>query len=469
MKKLNRLITVQFARTFVPTFIVVLFIMLMQFIWLYIDDLAGKGLSVWVISQLMFYAMVSIIPLALPLAVLLSSIMTFGNLGESYELIAAKAAGISIWRIFLPMFVILIFLSLFAFTVSNTLIPKAVLKQKSLLYDIRQQKPALLIKEGVFYNGIDGINMRIGRKDVETGDMFDIVIYDNRSSLLRPVVMVAKRGRMRMSNDDRFLFFTLYDGIRYEEMDKDMSYQVRYPHNRLLFEEEEVVFDLMSFAFNRSDESLFKEGFQMLNIQKLAAKMDTLIFMTNMKLTLVQPYYDTHLKLNDSLMKRVAAYNLPDTASGVLSLAGWRGREVVATALNNARNIKSMQEYVLNEERSNTKQVIRYNIEWHKKFTLSVACIIMFFIGAPFGVIIRKGGFGMPLVISVMLYIVFHILSIVGDKMVRSETSSPIAGVWLPIYVLLPIGIFLTYQAANDSGLFDFSAWKKIVNRKKRT
>ncbi|MFN9518099.1 MAG: LptF/LptG family permease, partial [Bacteroidota bacterium] len=230
MKKLNRLITLQFARTFVPTFIVVLFIMLMQFIWLYIDDLAGKGLSVWVIAQLMFYAMVSIIPLALPLAVLLSSIMTFGNLGESYELIAAKAAGISIWRIFMPMFVILIFLSVFAFTVSNTLIPKAVLKQKSLLYDIRQQKPALLIKEGVFYNGIDGINMRIGRKDVETGDMYDIVIYDNRSSLLRPVVMLAKRGRMHMSNDDRFLFFTLYDGIRYEEMDKDLSYQVRYPH-----------------------------------------------------------------------------------------------------------------------------------------------------------------------------------------------------------------------------------------------
>ncbi|MFN9520109.1 MAG: LptF/LptG family permease, partial [Bacteroidota bacterium] len=163
------------------------------------------------------------------------------------------------------------------------------------------------------------------------------------------------------------------------------------------------------------------------------------------------------------------AYALPDTASGVLSLAGWRSREVVATALNNARNIKSLQEYVLNEQRSNTKQIIRYNIEWHKKFTLSVACIIMFFIGAPFGVIIRKGGFGLPLVISVLLYIVFHILSIVGDKMVKSETSTPIAGVWLPIYVLLPLGIFLTYQAANDSGLFDFSAWKKLIIRKIRT
>jgi lipopolysaccharide export system permease protein len=439
----------------------------MQFVWLYIDDLAGKGIGMWVIAQLMFYAMVSIIPLALPLAVLLASIMTFGNLGESYELIAAKAAGISIWRIFTPMFVILIFLSIFAFIVSNTFIPKAVLKQKSLLYDIRQQKPALLIKEGVFYNGIDGINMRIGRKDVETGEMFDIVIYDNRASLNRPVVLVAKRGVMRMSDDDRYLFFTLYDGVRYEEMDKEQSYQVRYPHNRLIFAEEEVVFDLLSFSFNRSDESLFKDGYQMLNIQKLAAKMDTLIFMNNEKMTLVQPYYDTHLKINDSSLANAISYSISDTVTNLLQLAGWRSRDVIANALNNARNIKSMQEYVLNEARNSTRQILRYNIEWHKKFTLSVACIIMFFIGAPFGVIIRKGGFGMPLVISVLLYIVFHILSIVGDKMVKSETSSPIAGVWLPIYVLLPIGVFLTYQAANDSGLFDFSAWKKLFIRRK--
>jgi lipopolysaccharide export system permease protein len=235
----------------------------------------------------------------------------------------------------------------------------------------------------------------------------------------------------------------------------------------LIFAEEEVVFDLLSFSFNRSDESLFKDGYQMLNIQKLAAKMDTLIFMNNEKMTLVQPYYDTHLKINDSSLANAISYSISDTVTNLLQLAGWRSRDVIANALNNARNIKSMQEYVLNEARNSTRQILRYNIEWHKKFTLSVACIIMFFIGAPFGVIIRKGGFGMPLVISVLLYIVFHILSIVGDKMVKSETSSPIAGVWLPIYVLLPIGVFLTYQAANDSGLFDFSAWKKLFIRRK--
>ncbi|MFA6259898.1 MAG: LptF/LptG family permease [Bacteroidia bacterium] len=463
MKKIDKLIGIQFFRSFLPTFFVVLFILIMQFIWLYIDELAGKGLGIWVISKLIFYFSSSIIPLALPLSILLASIMSFGNLGESYELIAAKSAGFSIWRIFRPMFLVMAALSAFAFFVSNVIIPKAKLKHIALLYDIRQQKPALMIKEGVFYNGIEGISMRIGGKNPETNELHDILIYDNRFSNLHPVVMTAKRGTMRMSSDDRYLFFNLYNGTRYEELDKVEGYDRTMPHTTYSFAEEQIMFDLFSFKLNRTDENLFKDGYQMLNIFQLRDKMDSIVNMNNQRLKSVYSYYDFYLKLNDPLYlqhKPTMAVEVPliDSFPGDRAL-------VVDNALNNARVIKSALDFVVNDTEANQKMLIRHEIEWHRKFTLSIACIIMFFIGAPFGTIIRKGGFGMPVVISVILYLVFHIVSIVGEKMAKTGSSSPAVGMWLSIAVLLPIGVFLTYQAANDSGLFDTSAWRNLFQK----
>ena len=437
----------------------------MQFIWLYIDELAGKGLSLFVIAKLIFYFSASIIPLALPLSILLASIMSFGNLGETYELIAVKSAGVSIWRIFRPMFFIMFLLSGFAFFVSNVVIPKAKLKHIALLYDIRQQKPALMIKEGVFYNGIEGISLRIGSKDQHTGELYNILIYDNRSSNLHPVVMTAKRGEMHMSTDDRFLFFTLYNGSRYEEMDRLVDYDKTMQHTTYSFAKEQIMFDLFSFKLNRTDESLFKDGFQMLNVFQLRDKMDSIETVTNQRLTSVYSYYDTFLKLNDSLFGNIKSKGkLQDSLITIDSYKGDR-QLAISTALNNVRIIKSAQDFVLSDTDNNDKLVVRHLIEWHRKFTLSIACLIMFFIGAPFGTIIRKGGFGMPVVISVMLYLVFHIMTIVGEKMAKTGSSSPSFGMWLPIYVLLPIGVFLTYQAANDSGLFDPSAWKNLFNK----
>jgi lipopolysaccharide export system permease protein len=438
--------------------------MLMQFVWLYIDDLAGKGLDTWVVVQLLFYVSASIIPLALPLSVLLASIMTFGNLGESYELIALKAAGISIWRIFLPMFFVMLLISITAFFISNTLIPKAILKQKSLLYDIKQQKPALLIKEGVFYDGIEGINMRIGSKDAETNELFDIIIYDRRNSYMLPVILTAERGTMVMSDDNRFLFFNLYNGTRYEELDRQAGYDRTHPSSMLHFSEQQVVFDLLSFSFNRTDENLFKEGFQMLNVNELNRKIDTIVILANERIVSVQSYYHTHLRLDDTISTGALKLDVPVVDS---ILKGYHGDKsvVIATALNNVRAIKSTQDYVLNEMKTYKDQLIRYEMEWHKKFTLSVACLVMFFIGAPFGTIIRKGGFGMPVVISVLLYIVFHIVSLIGEKMSKSGTMSPANGMWFSIFVLVPIAFFLTYQAANDSGLFDKSAWLKLAKK----
>jgi lipopolysaccharide export system permease protein len=465
LKKLNKLITFQFFQTFLPTFFVVLFILLMQFIWLYIDDLAGKGLTWITIGQLMFFFSASIIPLALPLSILLASIMTFGNLGETYELIAAKAAGISIWRIFRPMFYIMILLSMFGFFVSNVLIPKATLKYKALLYDIKQQKPSLLIKEGVFYNGIEGISMRVGKKDPVTSELQDIVIYNNRNTGGHPIVMTAERGKMSMSPDDRYLFFTLYNGARYEEMDKQQGYEKSYPHSILSFAEQEIVFDMYAFNLNRTDESMFKEGYQMLNVIQLQNKIDSLHDLATIKKYAPQQYYNMYLHINDSIYGKYKPQPVKIAGGDIMSLLAVSQQLAVNNALNNARTVKSVVDYTTTDVADLEKLELRYNIEWHKKYTLAVACFIMFFIGAPLGSIIRKGGFGMPVVISVILYIIFHIISITGEKMAKTGTSTAQSGMWLAIMVLLPVGMFLTYQAANDSGLFDKSAWVKLFNR----
>jgi lipopolysaccharide export system permease protein len=439
----------------------------MQFIWIYIDDLAGKGLGFGVIAQLMFYVSAGIIPLALPLSVLLSSIMTFGNLGESYELIAMKAAGVSIWRIFRPMYLIMLFFSLGAFYVSNSLIPQAILKQKSLLYDINQQKPSLMIKERVFYNGIDGISMRIGGKDKNTGELYDILVYDKRNSYTMPVVIMAKRGDLIMSEDDRYLFFNLYDGVRYEEMDRQAGYEQNRTHSILKFSEQQIMFDLMGFSLNRSDENMFKEGYQMLDIAELDDKIDTLNRTITSRIQSNDTYFNLYLQLNDSIRQfgeRVPVSLLNDSVLSYVKAVANSGKAIIVSkALNNARIVKANLDYTNNELISLNKSRNRYTMEWHKKFTLSVACIIMFFIGAPFGAIIRKGGFGMPVVISVVIYLVFHVISIVGEKMVKTGTATPVSGMWMSIMVLTPIGFFLTYQAANDSGLFDKSSWLKLI------
>jgi lipopolysaccharide export system permease protein len=463
LKKLNKLISVQFFQTFLPTFFVVLFILLMQFIWLYIDDLAGKGITWITIGQLMFFFSASIIPLALPLAILLASIMTFGNLGETYELIAAKAAGVSIWRMFRPMFYIMFGLSIFAFFVSNILIPKATLKYKALLYDIKNQKPALLIKDGVFYNGIEGISMRVGHKDPETNELQNIIIYDNRDMSGHAIVVVAERGAMRMSEDDRYLFFTLYNGARYEELDKQAGYERSQPHSRLNFDEEEIVFDMHAFNLNRTDENLFKDGYQMLNVIQLQHKADSLKALAFTKLSTPDHYYNLYLRRSDSIYGKYTPGLVTVDSNDLMTLIPVSQRMVINNALNNARTVKSVVDYAATDVADIRKLARRYDIEWHKKYTLAVACFIMFFIGAPLGSIIRKGGFGMPVVISILLYIVFHILSIVGEKMAKSGTATPASGMWLAIMALIPLGLFLTYQAANDSGLFEKSAYMKLI------
>lgn len=463
MKKLNLLIVRQFTKSFVPTFLVVLFILLMQFVWLYIDDLAGKGLSAWVIAQLMFYFSASIIPMALPLSILLASIMTFGNLGETYELVAAKAAGVSIWRMFMPLIYVMLFLGVFGFFTSNVLIPEANLKKGSLLYDIKQQKPTILIQDGVFFNGIEGISMRVGKRDPDTDELSDIVIYDQRQGGSKPVIITAEKGKMVMGHDKRYLFFTLYNGARYEEMDKQQGYDRTYPHTTFSFKEEEIVFDLQAFKFSRTDESLFKNHHQMLNVVQLSRGYDSLGGVITQKNEALRTSLNAYFHFADSNQKTIAATNIPDSI--FTHLMKFNQQSVVTAALNNARSAKGYIEYSVSDVSDTERTRIKYDIEWHRKFTLSVACIIMFFIGAPFGAIVRKGGFGMPVVISVVFYIIYHIISITGEKMVKTVSISAPMGMWLAVMILAPVGMVLTYLASTDSGLFDKASWKSAFKR----
>lgn len=437
----------------------------MQFVWLYIDDLAGKGLSAWVIAQLMFYFSASIIPMALPLSILLSSIMTFGNLGETYELVAAKAAGVSIWRLFMPLIVVMVFLGFFGFFTSNVLIPKANLKKGALLYDIKQQKPSLLIQDGTFYNGIEGISMRVEKRDAETGEMKNIVIYDQRQGGSKPVIITAERGKMVMGEDKRYLFFTLYNGARYEEMERQQQYDKTYPHTTFTFKEEQIVFDLQAFKFSRTDESLFKNHYQMLDVVQLNKGYDSLTNLMQHKHVLLKTSLDAYYHLNDSVNKKYKVIAPVKADSLLAPYNRFEQQMLVTAALNTARSAKGYVDYSISDVGDTERTRVRFDIEWHRKFTLSVACLVMFFIGAPFGAIIRKGGFGMPVVISVIFYIIYHILSITGEKMVKTESTTAFSGMWMSVMVLAPVGIILAYLASTDSSLFDKASWKSAFKR----
>lgn len=466
MKKLHLLIVQQFVKSFIPTFLVVIFILLMQFIWIYIDDLAGKGLSFWVIAQLMFYLSASIIPMALPLSILLASIMTFGNLGETYELVAAKAAGISIWKMFMPLMLVMLVLGIFGFFTSNVIIPQANLKKGALMYDIKQQKPTLLIQDGVFFNGIEGISMRVGKRNKETDELTDIVIYDQRQGGGKPIIITAEKGLMFMGDDQRYLFFTLFNGVRYEEMDKQQGYEKNFMHTKFIFKEEQIVFDLQAFKFSRTDESLFKNHHQMLNVLQLNEGYDSLGGVMLAKNVVLKTSLNAYFHFNDSLNHTLKP--IKDSAANdsiMTQYPRFMQQNIVSAALNNARSGKGYVDFSVVDVADTYKTRIKYDIEWHRKFTLSVACLVMFFIGAPFGSIVRKGGFGMPVVISVVLYIVYYIISITGEKMVKTETATAISGMWLSIIILSPIGVLLTYLASTDSGLFDKASWKNLFRQ----
>lgn len=432
----------------------------MQFLWKYVDELVGKGLEPLVIAELLLYASASLVTMALPLALLLSSIMTFGNMGENYELVAMKAAGISLQKIMRPLIGFAIFLSATAFYFSNSIWPIANLKFKRLLYDIRETKPALELTPSIFYKKIDGYVIRISDKSKDGKILKDVLIYDHSDDAGgNRKVIKANEGKMYLTPDERYLVFELYHGYQYDEMRGKKE-----PLLRSEFDKHTIRIELSGFSMSESDESMFQNHYQMMNLTQLTTAIDSLDSMIVKRLDDFATSVNTRLIfMNDT------NYN-PDTVqfdtAGFTVMGDLNQREqlqIYSTALNLARANKTYANSMSQEIENRQKTLNRHIIEWHRKFTLSIACLVLFFVGAPLGAIIRKGGLGMPVVISVIFFLIWHITSMTGEKLVKQGEIPAIQGMWYATYLLTPIGIFLTYKATTDSVLLDATFYAKLI------
>lgn len=463
LKKLHKLVLQSFIGPFIMTFFIAQFVLLMQFLWKYIDDLVGKGLDPGVIAELLFYTSANLVPLALPLSILVSSIMTFGNLAEHFEITAAKAAGISLQRLMLPLFTVALAISGLAFFFSNNVLPYTNLKMGSLLYDIRQQKPALSIREGVFYSGIEGFSIKVGSKGKDGKTIGNVMIYDHTGGQGNRKVVVAKQGKMETSSDQRFLLLTLFNGNMYEEQRRERNGMDSHPLMRNSFKEYHISFDLSQFKLNRTNEDLFKGGQQMMNLNQLGSAIDSFqieyFSRAHSIRNILQPYF---LFIRDSAAFRndKKIVNADMTRDSLFSTA-W----LTENALNQARSVKSIMQSNSEELENRRNQIARYEVEWHRKLSLSTACFILFLIGAPLGAIIRKGGLGMPLVVSIAFFLVYHVTSITGEKFAKEGIITALRGMWLSSMILLPVGVFLIYKATHDSVIFDADAYRNFFKR----
>ncbi|MBS1775707.1 MAG: LptF/LptG family permease [Bacteroidetes bacterium] len=461
IKKLDILIIRSFIGPFVVTFFISLFVLVMQFFWIYMDELIGKGLGVGMILQLLFYMSATMVPLALPLGILLSSIMTFGNLGESFEIVAIKAAGISLLRFMRPLLFVIIGLGGLAFLFNNNIIPVANLKALSLLYDLRNSKPALNIRAGQFNHDIENFAIRVGEKDKDGRTIRDVLIYDQTSGYGNDNVIIAKQGEMIPAPNKQMLVFRLLDGWRYDEgaLRGGMNH---YEQKRIHFKKWDKVFDLSSFKLSRTNEDLFKGAYQMMNVRQLNEGIDSIQKDDKRIFGNVSNYLSPYLtfgldKKSDSTfkLKMLSMAHADQYDSSFLTYVPDSLRQrVVNLSMSNIRNCKGLLDISATDKMLKKENFIKYNIEWHRKFTLSFACVLLFLIGAPLGAIIRKGGVGMPMVIAIAFFIIFHIMTIVGEKLAKSGALQPWEGMWMAAAMLSPIAFFLINAARKDSQIF---------------
>ncbi len=467
MKTLYKFILKSYIGPFVMTFFIAMFVFFMMFIFKYIDDFVGKGIDASILAELFFYFSLTTIPMALPLAILLSSLMTFGNLGEHFELTAMKSSGLSLQKVMSPLIVTTICLSIAAFYFSNNILPYTNLKAGSLLYDVRESKPALLFKEGVFNNSIQGFSIRVDKKEKDGKTLGDIMIYDHRDMKGNTTVLSAKWGKMEETADKMFLVLSLKDGVSYKEMNDNPKDAQTRPLIRDKFEERVIRFDLSEFKMNRTNEDLFKSNYQMMTLSQLNYVADSLYLKNYMRRNdfgknLKNSYYSKSTAYFAKLDSNKIELNSKDYFS---DLSKPQKLSVIDAATNMVRNAKASAEGMNSDIISEEYSIFRCNVEWHRKFTLSIACLVLFFIGAPLGAIIRKGGLGMPVVVSVVFFITFHILSISGEKLAKEGEVLPYQGMWMATAILLPIGIFLTIKATSDSTLFDMNAYIDPIKR----
>ncbi len=438
----------------------------MQFLWKYIDDLAGKGLPLTVLAEFLIYATAAtMVPLALPLAMLLASMMTIGNFSEQYELTACKSSGISLWRMLRSLTVLAIITSVAALAFANYVVPVAYLKFGALYFDISHQRPALNIKPGVFYHEIDGFSIRIGSKEADNQAISNVMIYDHTGGKGSESVILANRGKMYTTADERYLVIELYEGHQYRDLVSTTRATKKNEFVRLSFGTWKRVFDLSDFQLSRTDESLFKESYQMQNLKQLAASVDTLRHELTKDIEQAKvfgrPYYAFLRTPLDSLLQTMP----PSASDGAALAAPVDSLAVLVKALTTARNMKGYLDYLSRSQEGKVELLRRYQNERQRKFTLSFACFVLFLIGASLGAIIRKGGFGLPFVVSVFLFIGYYILSISGEKMAREGVLTPVQGMWFSTAVVFPMAILLVYQANRDAALMQAESYLRLMRR----
>ncbi|MDD3078923.1 MAG: LptF/LptG family permease [Paludibacter sp.] len=468
LKKIDLYIIKRFLSLFFMTFFICVFILLMQFLWKHFAELVGKGIGIGILAEFFMYATATIVPLALPLAILLASLMTFGNLGENFELTAMKSAGISLFRIIRPLIIFIVLVCIGAFYFSNNVLPISQTKLWTLIFSLREKSPELDIPAGEFYSGINGYNLFV--KEKKDGLLKDLMIYDFSQGFNNATVMVADSGRIQFTADKKYLLLTLFDGESFENLKNQRvsNSSQSIPYRRETFSSKEILLDFDS-GFNRLDESILQDQHVSKNIAQLTQTIDSVDKVIDFRAKeqsgelVNRHYFGRELAASRSLeiapTIKISDYN-PDSL--FLKMDQGTMEAAVNMAIQKAKDIKNQIDYNEITLGEPTKYVVRHEIEWHRKFTLSFACLIFFFIGAPLGAIIRKGGLGTPVVISVIMFIVYYIIDNTGYKMCREGLWTAVEGMWLSSAVLLPIGIFLTYKAAVDATLFTTEQYVKI-------
>lgn len=475
LKTLDKYLIKNFFPPLIMTFGIALFVLIMQFFWKYIDEIIGKGLSLWSIGELVFYLSMTLVPLALPIAILISSVMLMGNLSERYELASMKSAGIPLLRVMRPLIITCAMLTLVSFITGNYIIPYSNLKFQARLYDIRKQKPTLSLQEGVFNDDFKGYTIRIGKKGRDNRSIKDVLIYDQTSERRQDQIQViAKDGEMYTTADQRFMVLELNDGKQYQEMSGASSAKKNYPFVRTSFEKWEKIFDMSEFNINQTDEQLFKNHYQMMTGSQMLRSIDSLKKkVVEYKKTLAhntKPYF--HFRRNTdttNTFKRIDTsgivfQNIEDPIQLLEKRKQETARQKAGTL---ARRIKEYA-YTANAGIERTEQSIAEHWVWfHRKISFALSCLVFIFIGAPMGAIIRKGGFGWPMLIAIFFFMFFIVLFMTGEKLAKEQVVAPFVGIYLPIFVLTPLSIFLTYKAMNDSQVFNMdiykSAFKKLV------
>jgi len=484
LKKLNIYIIKQYIGTFIFTFVIAVFILLMNFLWTWVDELIGKGVEFSVMFKLLFYTSVTFVPMALPLAILLSSLMCFGNLGEYYELVAMKASGISTWKVMRPLLYFSMTMSLLGFFFSNDVMPVANLKMQSTLYDVTHKKMTLEIPEGVFYRGLDKFVIKVAKKSKDDNWMYDIMIYDHSDDRGNVKVTVADSGYLAMTPSQRDMIFTLYDGYNYSEMVEDKDYRTRRPFQKMSFKRQLVTFDMSQFDMKHMNEDAFKKHQTMLNIKQLNVAIDSLNVAYDEKVdrnndALINRFQ--YLNLNkesfakaDSKLKKKQGDAL---AKDTIEVFNWpllsnlsekEQQHVLGIAATSTTNLKENISITNNNMKRDRVNIKKHEQVLNQKFTLSVACLLFFFIGAPLGAIIRKGGLGMPVVTSVVFFVIYYVITIIGERVAVNGDMSVFLGAWISSIVLFPVGIFLTFKATTDAALLDAESWKKLFTRRKK-